>query len=306
MPTSNSYHDGFTIDSAAPRASSRPDEGALAASCARGFVKLFEAFALLSLGIVFLFPFFWMVSTSLKTLAETLEFPPALLPHVFMWENFLTAWNSSNFPAAGLNSLVVAVGVIVLQLAVILPAAYAFAFKRFRFSRFFFTLVIAGLMIPPQVTFLPLYLLFSKLRLINTYIPLIFPFVSSAFGIFLLTQSFRQVPVEVVESARLDGASEWKIIRRVLLPAVVPTVVTFVLFSFISHWNDYFWVLSMTNDESVRTLPLAVVRLIDSDGGVKHWHTTMAANMILVAPILLVYIPANRWIKRAFAYNGIK
>ncbi len=306
MPTSNSFHDGFTIDSAAPRASSRSDADALRASVARGCFKLLEALALLALGAFFLFPFFWMFGTSLKTLAETLRFPPTLLPKFFMWENFPAVWNSSNFPAAALNSVAVAIGIILIQLAVILPASYAFAFKRFRFSKPLFTLVIAGLMIPPQVTFLPLYLFFSRLGMINTYVPLILPFASSAFGIFLLTQSFRQIPAEIVESARLDGASEFVIVRRVLLPSVIPTLMTFVLFSFISHWNDYFWVLSMTNDESVRTLSLAVVRLIDADGGVKHWHTTMAANMILVAPVLLAYVSANRWIKRAFAYNGIK
>jgi sn-glycerol 3-phosphate transport system permease protein len=260
---------------------------------------------LLVLGLIFVFPFYWMLSTSFKSLAETVAFPPALLPERFLLENYAEAWRMSNFPHAAANSLFVALSVLALQICVMLPAAYAFAFKKFRGSGLFFSCIVIGLMVPPQVTFLPLYLFFSRLRLINTAIPLILPFASSAFGIFLLTQSFRRIPIELVEAAKLDGASETRIVTHILLPSVIPALVTFALFSFVSHWNDYFWVLSMTNDETMRTLPVAVVNLTESEG-LKNWHVKMAGNMLLVAPILLVYWGANKWIKRAFAYNGIK
>lgn len=307
MPISNFYQNGYTIDSA--RFATTPTKSVeqdLKFSLRAFLLKSAENFLLSLFGITFLFPFYWMFSTSLKTLAETLAFPPTLLPQVPMWGNYAIAWNFSNFPLSAWNSIIVSSLVVILQLLVILPASYAFAFKNFRFSKLLFTLILVGLMIPPQVIFLPLYLLFSKFNMINTYIPLIIPFASSAFGIFLTTQSFRQIPRDIVESALLDGASELVVIWRILIPSVAPTIATFILFSFISHWNDYFWVLSMTNDENLRTLPLAVVHLTDSDGGVKNWHIKMAGNMILVAPVLLAYVSANKWIKRAFAYSGIK
>jgi sn-glycerol 3-phosphate transport system permease protein len=246
-----------------------------------------------------------MLSTSFKTLVETVSFPPSLFPEKFMLENYAEAWRASGFPRAAANSLFISASILVSQFCVMLPAAYAFAFKKFRCARIFFSCIVVGLMVPPQVTFLPLYLFFSRIGLINTAIPLILPFASSAFGIFLLTQSFRQIPFELIEAAKLDGASEFRIVTRILLPSVVPTLTTFALFSFVSHWNDYFWVLSMTNNEVMRTLPLAIAHLTEADG-LKNWHTMMAGNMLLVAPVLVVYWGASKWIKRAFAYNGIK
>ena len=281
-------------------------EGAFSIAALRRFgVRAIEGLCLLTLGSIFIFPFYWMLSTSFKTLAETVSFPPSLLPENFMLENYTDAWKTSGFPRAAANSLLIAASILVSQFCVMLPAAYAFAFKKFRCSGMLFSFIVVGLMVPPQVTFLPLYLFFSRLGLINTAIPLILPFASSAFGIFLLTQSFRQIPFELIEAAKLDGASEIRIMTRILLPSVIPTLTTFALFSFVSHWNDYFWVLSMTNNEAMRTLPLAVANLTESDG-LRNWHTMMAGNMLLVTPVLVVYWGASKWIKRAFAYNGIK
>jgi sn-glycerol 3-phosphate transport system permease protein len=136
-------------------------------------------------------------------------------------------------------------------------------------------------------------------------VPLILTYAASAFGIFLLRQSFMQVPEEILEAARLDQASEWEIMWKIMVPMARPVLVTFGLFSFIYHWNDYFWPLVMTNQDSVRTLPVGIAMLKASEGGVA-WNLVMAGNMILVIPILIAYFIAQRQIIRAFVYSGVK
>ncbi len=267
--------------------------------------KVVEIMALFALALIFIFPFFWMFITSFKTLAETMLFPPSLLPAKWMFENYLSAWHSGAFPFYLLNSIFIAVSILIFQFVVIIPAAYAFAKKQFKGSHLLFGLILLGLMIPTQVTFLPIYLLFSKFGLINTPWALILPFASSSFGIFLLTQSFKQIPNEIIEAAKLDKASEFQIVLQIMLPMARPALLTFALFSFIAHWNDYFWVLTMTNSDAIRTLPVGIVNLKDSES-IKNWHIIMAGNVILVAPILFIYSVANRYIKSAFTYGGIK
>jgi sn-glycerol 3-phosphate transport system permease protein len=267
--------------------------------------KGIESISLVVLSLLFIFPFVWMATTSFKTLPETMLFPPALFPKTWMFENYGEAWRSGPFPTYLLNSIFIAVAIIILQFVVIIPAAYAFAQKQFKGSNVLFGLILLGLMIPTQVTFLPIYLLFSKMGLINTPAALILPFASSSFGIFLLTQNFKQIPNEIIEAAKLDKATELQIVLRIMLPMAKPAILTFALFSFIAHWNDYFWVLTMTNSDAIRTLPVGIVNLKDTES-IKSWHVIMAGNMILVAPILAIYTLASKHIKSAFTYSGIK
>jgi sn-glycerol 3-phosphate transport system permease protein len=267
--------------------------------------KMLEIAALILLASIFVFPFFWIISTSFKTLVETTHYPPALFPDNPSPENYAVAFASNNFPMAALNSLFIVVAILVLQMIVILPASYVLAFKKSKLEKPFFALILIGLMVPDQVTFLPVYLMFSKLKLINTYVPLIVPFAASAFGIFMVTQSFKQIPKDVLEAAKLDKSHPLKTIWRVLLPSIRPTIICFALFSCITHWNDYFWPFAMTNQESLRTLPMAVAKLSSVDS-IKQWHIIMAGNTMLILPLLIIYLFCNKWIKKAFAYNGIK
>ncbi|XEC97677.1 carbohydrate ABC transporter permease [Paenibacillus tarimensis] len=260
---------------------------------------------LLLLVLVFAMPFGWMISTSLKTLPETMIFPPEWLPKHFVWQNFVQAWNSGPFLHYFANSVIIAVGILILQMLTIIPAAYAFARYQFFGSGVLFGMVMITLMIPSQLIFLPVYLELSAWKLLNTHLALILPFASSAFGIFLLRQSFKQVPEELIEAARLDNAKEWKIILKLMVPLARPVLVTFALFSFIAHWNDYFWPLVMTTDESARTLPLGIAKIREVEG-VATWNVLMAGNLILVLPILIVFFFAQRQIIRAFVYNGVK
>jgi len=268
-------------------------------------IQAVNRICLLLLVLIFALPFGWMLSTSLKTLPETMIFPPEWIPASPVWQNYADAWNSGPFLQYFANSVIVAAGILVLQMLTIIPAAFAFARYRFKGSGFLFGIVMVTLMIPAQLIFLPVYLELSAWKLLNTHLGLILPFASSAFGIFLLRQAFMQVPEELLESARLDNAKEGAIIVRLMVPMVFPVLVTFALFSFIAHWNDYFWPLVMTTNETARTLPLGIAKIREVEG-VATWNVLMAGNIILVVPILLAFFFAQRQIIRAFVYNGVK
>ena len=271
--------------------------------------------------VIFGFPFFWMLSTSLQTLEEVNPVTPTFLPASPQFQNYVEAWN---YGATGMgvylkNSVIVVVAIIAILVIVSIPmvnsaldkaktatddanarAANAFARYEFRFKKLCFGLVLIALMMPTQITFLPVYLMFSDLDLINTLWPQILPFMTDAFSIFLLRQYFMQVPDE-----RLDKAGEFKIIWKIMLPLARPTVVTLAMLTFISVWNDYFWPLVMTNSDSVRTLPVGVAQLKQMEG-LSNWNVIMAGNGILVFPILFVYLFASKKILHSFAYSGIK
>ena len=255
--------------------------------------------------IIFVFPFIWMLSTSLKTTAEAIQIPPTIIPNEFIFENYLKGWNSGPFFRYLGNSIFITSAILIIQFIVMVPAAYAFSKIKFKGEKILFGIVLVGLMVPPQITFLPVYIMMSKLGLINSYIPLILPFMTSSFGIFLLRQSFMQVSDEILEAARLDNASDFKIMWKVMLPIAKPAMITFGLFSFIYHWNNYFWPLVMSNNDLVRTLPIGVAMLKESEG-VTNWNIVMAGNIMLTAPILIIYTFLNEQIKKAFAYSGIK
>lgn len=255
--------------------------------------------------ILFIFPFLWMFSVSLQTEAETLTFPATIIPHHPQFVNYVTAWTSRPFPMYLRNSIIVVCSVLVIQLLVMIPAAYAFAKYDFRGKNFLFAFVIFAFMTPGQVTFLPVYRMMAGWKLLGTLIPQILPFMTSAFGIFLLRQYFKQIPDELLEAAKLDNATETQLITQIILPMSKAALSTIILFNFISRWNDYFWPLVMTNKEEVRPLTVAVKSLHDSEG-LTNWNIVMAGNMLLVGPILIVYMFASRDIIKAFTYSGIK
>lgn len=263
--------------------------------------------AALKLLLIFLiaYPFIWMVFTSFKPYKETTIYPPTLLPTNWTTEGYVKALEMVDVATFLKNSLIVSLTVLVLQYLVIVPAAYAFARCKFRFKGFFFGIVLLGFMIPQQVTFIPIYLMFSKAGLLQSLIPQILSFISNAFGIFLLRQYFMQIPEEIIEAARLDDAGELKIILRIMIPMARPAIFTIGLLSFISSWNSYFWPLIMTTKDAYRTLPIGVAMLNSQEGG-RLWNVLMAGNMFLVVPILIVYLFANKQIRKAFAYSGIK
>ena len=204
-----------------------------------------------------------------------------------------------------LNSIYIATAIAVVQAVFACLAGYAFARLRFPGRDALFYVVLACLIIPPQVRFVSIYTMLDDLSLINTYTAQILPHAASALGIFLMRQAYLAVPQEVIDAARIDGAGTLRIIFQVLLPVVGPTLVAFLLFSFVFHWNDYFWPLVVTFDEAVRPLPLGVALLREQGTG-SRWHLIMAGNVILVLPLLVVFIMAQKRIVKAFVVTSMK
>ena len=255
--------------------------------------------------LVFVFPFYWMLITSFKSYNESILVPPTLLPRVFTLEAYETVITKMNWFSYALNSVLVTAGVLILQLLVMVPAAYSFAKHRFFGQGLFFSLVLIAFMIPGQITFITVYLTMADWKLLSTLWPQILPFGANAFGIFMLRQAFKQIPNEVIESARLDHASELQIMTRILLPMSKSAMITIALFSFVGHWNSYFWPLVMTNTDMVRPLTIAIEKLKDVEYGL-IWPNIMAGNVLLVLPVVVLYAFASKKIIQAFAYRGMK
>ncbi len=251
------------------------------------------------------FPFFWMISTALQTLKETISVPLTILPADPQWNNFAEVFKTINVFSYLKNSIIVCVFVVVLQYFIIVPCAYSLSKFDYKGKPLVFGLVLLGQMIPMQITFLPIYFMFSKMGWMDTYQALIIPFISNPFGIFMLRQYFMQVPSEVIEAAKLDDASEFKIMFKIMMPMVKSALVTIGLLIFISTWNNYFWPLIMTSKESFRTLPIGISLLKDADT-LQRWNVIMAGNLLLVLPMLGLYVAASKKIRNAFVYSGIK
>ena len=256
--------------------------------------------------LAFVFPFYWMIITAFKTYPESMQVPPTMWPTEFSLEGFYATFNSGlSIPRYMLNTVIVTASVICLQLVVMVPAAYAFAKRKFPLSGLAFGVVLVAFMIPQQLTYIPVYLMIADWRLISSLWPQILPLGADAFGIFMLRQSFKQIPDEIIESAKLDNANELQVMVQIMLPMCKSAMITIAMFSFIGTWNSYFWPLVMTNNDLYRPLTLAIERLRDAEVGI-HWNTLMAGNCLLTLPILVVFCFASRKIIQGFAYRGMK
>ena len=253
--------------------------------------------------LVWLFPYLWMGLTSLKPLTEIVSSPTALWPRQPSLEAYREVFRSLPLARYFFNTSVMALGIAALQILLALPAGYALAKLRFRGKRWAFGLIVATLLIPAQVRFVPVFSLLAGVGLVNTLSGLILPFGVSALGTFLVRQALLSVPDAQIEAARMDGASELYIIYRLLAPLLRPTLISLFLFSFVSHWNDYFWPLVLTTDEHARTLPLAIALLREQGTGVR-WHIVMAGNVLLSLPALAVFAAAQRHLLRAVTIRG--
>ena len=248
--------------------------------------------------LVWLLPYAWMVSTSFKSLKEIVAAPAAPLPAGLDLSAYAAVFQTMPVGRYLLNTTLMALGIAILQILVALPAAYALAKLDFRGRALGFALVVATLLIPAQVRFVPVFALLADVGLVNTMTALILPFGVSALGTFLLRQALLSVPNSLLEAARMDGAGELYIVYGLLAPLLKPALVALFLFSFVYHWNDYFWPLVMTTDDSVRTLPLGVALLREQGTGVR-WHIVMAGNVVLSVPALLVFAFAQKHLLRA-------
>jgi sn-glycerol 3-phosphate transport system permease protein len=255
---------------------------------------------LLVTALLWLLPYAWMALTSFKTLPEIVRAPTAPLPEGLNFDAYQAVFETMPLGHYFYNTTVMALLIATIQILVALPAGFALAKLDFRGRGLAFGLVIATLLIPAQVRFVPVFGTLAEVGMINTMTALVLPFGVSAFGTFLIRQALLSVPDSIIEAARMDGAKEWYIVFRLLPPILTPTLVSFFLFSFVYHWNDYFWPLVMTTDDAVRTLPLGIALLREQGTGVR-WHIVMAGNVILSLPALAVFALAQRHLIRAVA-----
>lgn len=260
--------------------------------------------ALLVLAVTMLFPFLWMMSTSLMGDLEVYQFPPKFFPTTFKWSNFAEALTLQPFGRFFLNTTIVALASVVGQLVFCSMAAYAFARLRFKWRDRIFGLYLATMMIPAIVTIIPAFLIINMFGWMNTYWALFTPTLSSVWGIFLLRQFFQSIPKDLEDAARIDGASEFTIFWRIVMPLSKPALATLAIFAFMGSWKDFLWPLIVTNRMDMRTVEVGIANfssLYQTD-----WPHQMAAAVMVMFPIVLVFVVAQRYFVRGITLTGIK
>ena len=272
----------------------------------KSVAKVIVTYLILSaIALLMLFPLLWLIGTSFKSPTEDIfTFPPQIFPAKPTFDNFLTVWQSYPFGRYLINSSVVAITTVVLNLIFCSLAAYPLARLAFRGREFVFSLILATIMIPFQIVMIPLYVMAVNLGLRNTYLGIIFPNLTSAFGIFLLRQALKAVPLELEEAARIDGCSELGIWWNIMIPAVRPALFTLAIFVFIGSWSDFIWPLIVLDNQDYYTLPLAVANLAESFS--LDWRLVAAGSVISIAPILLLFLFIQRYIIPIDVGSGVK
>ncbi|MBI5929232.1 MAG: carbohydrate ABC transporter permease [Chloroflexi bacterium] len=258
------------------------------------------------LALIMIVPFVWMFATSLKTREFILETPPRLIPDPASFDSYRQLFDLIPIKHMLFNSILVAVVGTGGQVLVSAMAAYAFARMQWKGRNALFTLYLATMMVPSQVTLIPLFILIRELGWPNSYQALIVPGLFSAFGTFLLRQHFLTLPRELEEAAFLDGANHFTIFWRVLLPLSKPALATLAVFSFMGLWNAYLWPLFVARREDVMTLPVGLAVLQGGPRALTQWNLVMAGAVITVLPILAVFLLAQRWFVQGVVTSGIK
>jgi multiple sugar transport system permease protein len=266
--------------------------------------------ALVPLALVFAFPFFWTLASSLKAPYEILTYPPTLFPAVPQFQNYARVFANSPFAQWIFNTVwVVALGTLGVVLSSSL-VAYSFARFRYRGRDFIFLLTLATLMLPAQVTLIPQYILWSKLGFANTLYPLWLPqwFGGGAFYIFLMRQFIMTIPRELDEAATIDGAGRFRIFWMILLPLCIPALATITIISFIANWDDYLTPLIYLNSQEMYTLALGLsfFRNYPESGGLPQQHLLMAATVMTTLPPIILFFAAQRYFVQGIVLSGLK
>ncbi len=260
---------------------------------------------LLSLLTLFMLPILWMLSTSLKPDEELFTETIRWVPQRIAWENYQIALTTFPFWQYLRNTLTIATLTVLGTVLSCLPPAYAFARMRWRGRNFWFWAMLSTLMLPPQVTLLPVFLLFRWLGWVDTFLPLIVPaFLGNAFLIFMLRQFFITLPQELIDAARLDGCSEWTILWRLIVPMSKPAIATVALFAFVWAWTDFMGPLIYLNDSSKFTLAVGLQYFLGRHG--EQWNLLMAAATVVTAPLVVLFLFTQRAYVRGITLTGLK
>jgi|Tabmets5t2r1_1033131.scaffolds.fasta_scaffold14806_2 multiple sugar transport system permease protein len=272
-----------------------------------GVVRAWRALTVvcvLAIAGVMLLPLVWMVATSFKPEADIVKFPPSLLPERLTFEHYLDVWDRIPFARLYLNTIVFAGGVTLISLLLDSMTAYALARLEFPGRNLVFVAILVMLMLPFQVTLIPLYDLLVSLGWTNTMQGLIVPRATNAFGIFFLRQFLLSLPRDLEEAARIDGASEFRIYRRIIMPLAAPALLTLGLFHFMYNWNDLLWPLIINQDQARQTLPAGLALFMGQH--VVEFGILMAASVLALIPVVLFFLVIQRRFVEGIATTGIR
>ncbi|MEW6228497.1 MAG: carbohydrate ABC transporter permease [Bacillota bacterium] len=254
--------------------------------------------------LIILFPFIWMVLTSLKPRAEVFRYPPVLLPSKWIFANYIEAWNMAPFGRFLLNSFIVSTGATLGVIITSALAAYSFARLEFPGRDAVFMLFLGSMMVPHQVTMIPSFLLVKWLNWVDTYQALIVPKIVDAFSIFLLRQYFQSIPVELEEAAAIDGCTSLGILGKVILPLSKPVLAAVGILRFLNTWNDFLWPLLVVTTEEMQTVQLGLA--VFRGDIIVEWHLLMAGTVLVSVPTMLVYLLLQRHFVEGMVMSGLK
>jgi multiple sugar transport system permease protein len=276
----------------------------------RGARRALTYTLLIATSAIMVIPFYWMIATSFKPSADVFASPPKWIPDPAILQNYRDVWTLLPFDRYLLNSVIVTGSIVLLNIVFGTMAAYAFAKLRFIGRDVIFFLLLITLMVPFQVNLIPLYRIMVRLHEISpligvdTYFGLIAPSAVQVFGIFLMRQYLRSLPDEMLESARLDGASELRIVRSIVFPLAGPGIATLAIFTAVTAWNDFLWPLIITNSDSTRTLPVGLALLARRN--TVNWGDTMAGTVLAAAPMVLVFLVLQRRFVEGLTAGAVK
>jgi sn-glycerol 3-phosphate transport system permease protein len=253
-------------------------------------------------------PIYWMLSGTVKNNAQIYKFPPIWIPTTLHWENFSNVWHQLPIGRFYVNSLIITIVGASSELINAIFSAYALVFLRFPAKRLVFIVLLAALMIPDQIVILPNYLTISHFlgfNFINSYVGLILPGASVAFGTFMMRQAFMGLPREVLDAAKVDGAGHYRLLKDIVVPMSKPIIVTFGILSVVAKWNEYLWPLIVTNSMNMRPLAVGVSFLFDPEG-TTQWGQVMAGAFFVIVPLVIVYLWAQRYIIEGITAGATK
>ena len=274
-------------------------------SALAAFGKLNLYLAISGLAVLMILPFYWMVVTAFSPAPDIIAFPPKWIPSRVTLEHFAEAFAKAPWLAYYWNSFVVAVVSVGCSLLFGLFAGYAFAVYRFPLQNFFFLMILGTLMVPVQVTSVALYILLARIGWVDTYLGILAPNFASAFGVFMIRQGIKSIPVELIEAARMDGAGEARIVLTIIAPLIKATLATVAMILFLGSWNDFLWPVIIINSENLRTIPVGIALFKDPYGSI-NYGPLMAATVVSTAPMLIAYVLSQKFMIRGIALTGLK
>lgn len=266
--------------------------------------KIFLYLFLITTGIITLTPFIWMISAAFMFDGHASVYPPRLFPDEITFTQFQNLFSRLNISTYFFNSLFLAIIITFISLFFNSMAGYAFAKYRFKGKNKLFNILLSSMVIPAQVTMLPLFLMLKQLGLINTYFAIIIPGLANIFGIFLIRQYALSIPDSLIEAAKIDGASDFLIYRKVILPLCIPILTTLAIFTFMTTWNDFLWPLIALTDDSMYTLPVALAGLMQEY--TKDPELMMAGSVITVLPVIIVFLVLQKYYIKGIMMGSVK